>query len=198
MENNQKKSRTKYNADKKSTAYDEFFEWLDAIISAVVMVVLIFTFAFRVVGIKGSSMERTLMENDKVVITNMFYTPKRGDIVVISRNYQNDNTGSGSFGEPIIKRVIATENQWVDIDFEKGIVYVDGEALDEPYTKMPTTVKHDVNFPLQVTKGHIFVLGDNRDVSNDSRGSEIGLVDERYVLGKAVYRVFPFSKFGAL
>lgn len=190
--------RNKENQKKEHSVFDELFDWFDAIIAAVVIVVIIFTFVFRVVGIKGSSMEKTLIENDKVVITNMSYTPKKGDIVVISRNYSNDNTGTGNFDEPIIKRVIATEGQWVDIDFDNGIVYVDGEEIKEPYINMPTTVKHDVDFPLQVTKGHIFVMGDNRDVSNDSRSSEIGLVDTRYVLGKAVYRIFPFSKIGGL
>ncbi len=190
--------RNKENQKKEHSVFDELFDWFDAIIAAVVIVVIIFTFVFRVVGIKGSSMEKTLIENDKVVITNMSYTPKKGDIVVISRNYSNDNTGTGNFDEPIIKRVIATEGQWVDIDFDNGIVYVDGKEIEEPYINMPTTVKHDVDFPLQVTKGHIFVMGDNRDVSNDSRSSEIGLVDTRYVLGKAVYRIFPFSKIGGL
>lgn len=180
------------------TIYNELFDWLDAIIWAVVIVVILFTFAFRTVGIKGSSMENTLLDGDRVVITDLCYEPKYDDIVVISRNYLNDNTGSGEFAQPIIKRVIATEGQWVDIDFDKGVVYVDGLALEEDYVKMPTTVSRDVEFPLYVPKGKVFVLGDNRDISNDSRSSDIGLVDERHILGKAIYRILPFQSIGAL
>lgn len=196
MDAGQNISKNKNN--KASKGFTELFDWVDAVVAAIVIVVLVFTFAFRIVGIKGTSMEQTLSENDKVIITNMFYTPKSGDIVVISRNYLNDNTGSGNYSEPIIKRVIATEGQTVDIDFEKGIVYVNGKEIDEPYINMPTTVKHDVEFPVTVTKGRVFVMGDNRDVSKDSRSSEIGLVDTRYILGKAVYRIYPFSKLGGL
>lgn len=192
------KQHREIKSEKPHTIFNELFDWLDAIIWAIVIVVIIFTFALRVVGIKGSSMENTLFEGDKVAITHMLYTPQRGDIVVISRNYSNDNTGTGEYAEPIIKRVIATEGQWVDIDFEEGIVYVDGVALEEPYTKMSTTVEHDVKFPLKVTKGHVFVLGDNRDVSNDSRSTSIGLVDEKYILGKAFYRILPFQSMGGL
>lgn len=183
---------------REARTFAELFDWIDAVIAAIVIVVLIFTFAFRVVGIKGTSMEKTLSGDDKVVITNMFYTPQKGDVIVISRNYLNDNTGSGDFSEPIIKRVIATEGDTVDIDFNKGIVYVNGEKIDEPYVNSPTTRQHDVRFPIKVSKGRLFVLGDNREVSKDSRSSEIGLVDSRYVLGKAVYRIFPFSKFGGI
>ncbi len=189
---------------KKQEAKDskkEFFEWLDVVAVALITVIIIFGFVFRIATISGTSMLNTLKNNEKVVISNLFYEPKRGDIVVISRNTFNStediNEGSG----PIIKRVIATENQTVDIDFENGIVYVDGVALQEDYISTPTTVKHSVEFPVTVPKGHIFVLGDNRAVSLDSRSASIGnngMVDKRYVLGRAVYRIFPLQEMGSL
>ncbi len=195
------------NRDDRSTGIvKDIFDWYDVIVSSVVIIVLLFSFVFRIVGVEGSSMESTLHggsrdpiadHTDRLVITNLFYTPKQGDIVVISRNYLNDDTDVSEGDGPIIKRVIATEGQEVDIDFEKQIVKVDGKELDEPYVSSET-VRRDVEFPLTVEKGHIFVLGDNRAVSLDSRSSDIGQVDTRYVLGKAVLRVLPFGEFGSV
>ena len=166
---------TKPEPEKRSTA-SELFEWLDVLVTAIISVVIIFSFIFRVATI-------------------------RGDIVVISRNADNSVESVKTGQVPIIKRVIATGGQTVDIDFERGVVSVDGKELDEPYTRTPTTSKYDVEFPIYVPEGYIFVLGDNRNDSMDSRDSRIGdggLVDTRYVLGHAVLRVFPFSSFGRL
>ena len=184
-----------------SAVNKEVLDWLEVVITAVISVVIIFTLFFRVATIDGPSMKETLHHGDKVIITNFAYTPKNGDIVVISRNYNNSIEDVNASQMPIIKRVIATEGQTVDINFEKGIVYVDGKALDEPYTSSPTTRQFDVEFPITVSPGCIFVLGDNRNDSLDSRDSSIGLdgmIDERYVLGKAIYRIFPFDDFGGL
>ena len=182
----------------------DFFEWLDIIISSVLAVVLIFTFLFRIVSIDGNSMENTLINDERVVISNLFYTPKQGDIVVISRNTDNSLTNAQSKA-PIIKRVIATEGQTVDI--KEGYVYVDGKMLVEPYTKnyeidpASTTDLYDVTFPLVVEKDCIFVLGDNRHESLDSRASVIGKnghINKKYVLGKAIFRIFPLNKMGGI
>ena len=166
------------------------YEWLEALISSLIVVVLLFTLLFRIVNVSGPSMLPTLQSNDRVLLTSYFYQPKQGDVVVI--------THTAKLQEPIIKRVIALENQTVDIDFETGTVYVDGQALDESaYIENGiTTQPSDYTYPLTVPPGHLFVLGDNRAVSNDSRSSAVGMIDERYVLGKAEFVVFPFSLFG--
>ena len=179
----------------------EIFEWLDVLATAIITVVIIFSLIFRVATISGESMTNTLQNNDKVIITNLAYTPKKGDIVVISRNADNSVEGVTTGQVPIIKRVIAVSGQTVDVDFEKGVVSVDGVELDEPYTRTPTNRMGDVKFPVYVPDGYVFVLGDNRNDSLDSRYTQIGdggLVDIRYILGHAVLRVFPFSSFGRL
>ena len=168
------------------------YEWLEALISSLIVVVLLFTLLFRIVNVSGPSMLPTLQSNDRVLLTSYFYQPKQGDVVVI--------THTAKLQEPIIKRVIALENQTVDIDFETGTVYVVGQALVESaYIENGiTTQPSDYTYPLTVPPGHLFVLGDNRAVSNDSRSSAVGMIDERYVLGKAEFVVFPFSRFGKI
>ncbi len=183
---------------KKPSLLLEIFDWVDSVVFSIVLMIIIFTLVFRIVGIQGESMENTVMDEEKVVISNVFYTPKQGDIVVISRDYFNSLGEQVDGNEPIIKRVIATEGQQVDIDFERGIVYVDNQPLNEPYIKTSTTRQDDVQFPLTVEDGCVFVLGDNRAVSKDSRDSSIGLVNERYVLGKVILRIYPFDRFGGL
>ena len=174
----------------------DFVTWLVAIL-------LIFLLLFRVVVVSGPSMKQTLVHGDYLLlINNVFYRePQKEDIVVISKNAYKD-------GEPIIKRVIATEGQWVDIDFANGIVYVNGNALDEPYINTPTNLEEGMSFPMQVEDGCVFVLGDNRNESKDSRSLEIGQIDKREVLGKAIFLFMPgkdestgkmnFKRIGAL
>lgn len=178
------------------------FDWLDVLAHAIIVVVICFSFFFRIATIDGPSMRDTLQHGEKVVITNLFYKPKVGDIVVISRNKENSVfTEVTNDNTPIIKRIIATEGQTVDINFVLGVVSVDGVALDEPYTLTPTNLKSDVEFPVTVPEGCVFVLGDNRNDSKDSRSSDIGedgMVDTRYILGHAIYRVFPFDKIGKI
>ncbi len=167
------------------------------------IIMVAFLLLFRVVVVDGTSMNQTLLHGDYVLLlTNLFYQePENGDIVVISKNTYDD-------GAPIVKRVIATEGQTVDIDFENGIVYVDGVALDESYVNTPTNTTGGTFFPLTVGEDCLFVMGDNRNRSKDSRYPEIGIIDEREVLGKAIFLVLPgdnrgeaevdFGRIGAL
>ena len=184
----------------------ELFDWLDIIVTSMVAVVIIFTFFFRLVTIVGDSMQNSFYSGEKIIITNLFYEPEFGDVIVISRNAKNSTILSDATSEPIIKRVIATGGQYVDIDFESGKVYVgydlgDMVELSEPYTKTPTNMRADVQFPVYVEEGYVFVLGDNRNDSKDSRFSEIGedgLISEKYILGKAIVRIFPFDRIGKI
>lgn len=153
--------------------------------------ILVFLLLFRVVVVSGTSMTDTLLDGDYLLLlgSTLYQDPKQGDIIVASKK-SFDN------GDPIVKRVIATEGQWVDIDFDAGIVYVGDTqdsmvALEEPYTRTLTNTKWDVEFPLNVDEGCLFVLGDNRNGSKDSRDSEIGLIDKREVLGKVIFLFYP-------
>lgn len=188
-------------AKKKKDLNNEIFDGIEVLVHAILAVVLCFSFLFRIATIDGPSMEDTLYNGERVIVSNLFYTPKVGDIVIISRNTENSVYTMNDTNTPIIKRIIATEGQTVDIDFEQGIVYVDGVALDEPFTKTPTNVKYEVEFPVIVDEGCVFVLGDNRNNSLDSRSSRIGeygMIDTRYILGKAIFRVLPFDKMGEI
>ena len=168
----------------------DLFDWLQCIVTALVVCVLIFVFIGRTIGVVGSSMVPTLEQGDRLIISKLFYTPQQGDIVVLQKD---------SFADyPLIKRVIATEGQTVDIDFDAGVVYVDGVALDEPYTAEPTVVREDFDEPVTVPEGCIFVMGDNRNRSTDSRTDSIGCVDTRLIMGKALLRLTPLSKFGTI
>lgn len=168
----------------------EALDWLQCIVSGIVICILVFTFLFRVISVVGSSMVPTLEEGDKLIISDLFYQPKYGDIVVLRKEQFKD--------EPIIKRVIATEGQTVDIDFDAGLVYVDGVALEEAYVNSPTNEREDFTEPVTVPEGCVFVMGDNRNRSTDSRTSSIGCVDRRLIIGKAYLRLTPLNKFGGL
>ncbi len=145
--------------------------------TAVVILALAFTFGMRFVGVIGDSMKPTLHSMDWVFVTQGEYEPAYGDIVVISQ--------PNSYGQNIIKRVIATEGQTVDINFTTGQVFIDGAEIYEPYINNATTNHYDVTFPVTVPEGHVFVMGDNRQGSIDSRSSTIGFIKTDYLLGKA-------------
>jgi signal peptidase I len=152
---------------------------------------IVYMLFFRVVVVIGSSMYQTLHHGDRLLlISSTFYKePQQGDIIVASKK-------SFSNGECIVKRVIATEGQVVDIDFQNGIVYVDGVALEEDYIYTKTTLFEGETFPLTVEENHVFVLGDNRDNSKDSRNPQIGQIDHREILGKAIFLLSPAEKEG--
>lgn len=171
--------------EKKQSAGKELYEWVQALVGSVLLVVLIFTFVVRLIGVDGSSMEPTLKHGDRLLVLNsLWYDDYRyGDIVVLRKD--------SFMEEPIVKRVIATEGQTVDIDFDEGIVYVDDVALEEDYINDYTYLEEGTEFPLTVPQGSVFVLGDNRNHSSDSRDSRLGTVDNRYVIGKAVFLAFP-------
>ena len=157
------------------------------------MVMLLFLVVFRVILVTGDSMFTTLWDGDYLLLVSELFcgAPEPGDIVVISKQ-SFDN------GSPIVKRVIATEGQTVDIDFESGTVFVDGKALREPYIHNETTNEEGTVFPLTVAENCIFVLGDNRAVSLDSRSPQIGQIDRREVLGKAICLMIPGTHHGQL
>ena len=167
--------------------------YLHDLLNMLTVVLLVFLLFFRVIVVSGDSMYSTLLDGDYLLLLgNLFYQqPEHGDIVVISKQ-SFDN------GKPIVKRVIAIEGQTVDIDFDQAIVYVDGIALEEPYINSPTSFNEGMVFPLTVAEDCIFVLGDNRGVSRDSRDPLIGQIDRREVLGKAILLMMPGTSHGDL
>lgn len=166
-------------------------EWTEELVIAVVIIAVAFTFLFRVITVSGTSMVPNYNSGDRVLVTGGFGNLKQGDVVVITN----------VLDEPIIKRVIATEGQTVDFDYENGTVLVDGQIVDETafglengITEEPFTSFELLEFPQRVPEGCVFVLGDNRSVSEDSRYRIVGMVDKRNILGKAVFHLFPFGK----
>jgi len=170
---------------------DELFDWAEITSQVLIVIVLLFIFVIRNTGVVGNSMVPTLHDKDWVLISDMFYTPKAGDIVVIMKYGFEPEPGVVS---PIVKRVIATEGQTVDINFETSEVRVDGKLLDEPYINEPTRNRGDVEFPVTVPEGCVFVMGDNRNNSTDSRFSVVGMIDKREVLGKVVFKIPSWRK----
>ena len=167
-----------------------FFYYLArAIIMAVVVIIIILTFFLRIVNVDGRSMMNTLLDNDKVIVTNFMYTPKDNDIVVISHAKEYD--------KPIIKRVIATEGQRLKIDFENQKVYVDGTLIDEPYVSSELK-EGNTEIPSVIPKGKVFVMGDNRMNSLDSRSAAVGFVPEDEIMGKVVFRIWPLNRIGTV
>ena len=171
---------------KKTRAQKTVLSYLHDLVFGLVAVLLVFMLVFRVIVVSGPSMKQTLQNGDCIILlSNVFYRePKCGDIVVISKEAYKD-------GEPIIKRVIAKEGQEVDIDFISGVVSVDGVPLYEPYVNTPTNEFEGVEFPQIVPQGCVFVLGDNRNSSKDSRSQDIGMIDKREILGKALLIALP-------
>ena len=172
--------------EKQTAKGRDLYEWVQSLVGSVLVVVAIFTFVIRMMGVDGHSMLNTLQHGDRLLVVNsmLYHDYKYGDIVILRKNGVFDD-------DPIVKRVIAVEGQTVDIDFAEGIVYVDGEALEEDYIREPTYTAEGTEFPLTVPEGSIFVMGDNRNGSSDSRDYRRGTVDTRDVIGKAAFLIFP-------
>ena len=166
----------------------ETLEWYDALAVAVAVIAVVFTFFARIVKVDGHSMDPTLANGERILI-GMLKDPDYGDIVVVD--------GYTSYSKPLVKRVIGKGGDTIDIDFTAGIVYRNGEALDEPYTAEPTYLQESVTFPITVPEGCLFVMGDNRNNSTDSRDTRVGCVDKQDIMGVAMLRILPFGKIGA-
>ena len=166
------------------------FEWYEALISAALVLVLVFSFFFRIIQVDGASMVPTLQNGDKLIVWGAGYEPQRGDVVIVD-SYT-------AYGKPLVKRVIAKGGDTISIDYASGTVTVNGEVLDEDYIAEPTYLGYDVEFPYPVPEGTVFVMGDNRNNSLDSRSSYVGCIDERDILGKVLVCFLPFSDFGVV
>ena len=167
----------------------EIYDWIQCLMVALIICVALFVFFIRVIDVSGSSMLPTLINGDKMIVSDLFYKPKAGDVVVFKSDTYDPN-------KALVKRIIATEGQEINIDFDHGIVYVDGQPLDEKYIMQPTTTKLDFIGPKEVPEGCVFVMGDNRNASTDSRKKEIGMVDERMIIGRVYAVIFPLSELG--
>lgn len=191
--NKQKNGYIYYDYRKKSekeeigaVAWRSVFRWLYVIVGVLFVCFFSSMLCFHVVSVDGNSMTPTLQDGDKLFVYTLNYQPKQGDIVVL---------GDGRDESVLVKRVIALENQIVDIDYDAGVVTVDGKPVDDSYA-FETTVRanNEIAYPYKVKAGHIFVLGDNRNVSLDSRNRGIASVDECFIVGKAICRLYPFAK----
>ena len=167
----------------------DLYDWIQSLMVALVICVALFIFCVRVIDVSGSSMWPTLKNGDKMIVSDLFYKPQYGDVVVFKTDSYDPN-------KALVKRVIATEGQEISIDFERGVIYIDGSPLEEDYIAELTTTKLDFIGPQKVPEGCIFVMGDNRNASTDSRKKEIGMVDERMILGRAYYVAFPTGDMG--
>lgn len=170
--------------NKKPVVASLLYEWTDSVVIALVVLMMVFLFFFRIAGVEGSSMVPTLHDGEWIIIGSFSEEAERGDIII---------SAQPNYPKPIVKRVIGVGGDTVDIDFDNHTVSVNGKVLDEPYINEPTTLSYDIEFPLVVPEGYVFVMGDNRNDSLDSRSSKIGLIDERYILGKALVKAFPFE-----
>ncbi len=169
----------------------EAYDWIQSLISALLICVLVFVFVLRIMDVHGTSMVPTLQNGDKVLVSDLFYEPQRGDIVVFKKDGYDDN-------KALVKRVIAVEGDVVNIDFDRGVVYVNGEETEEDYIDVLTTTKIDFIGPQTVPESCLFVMGDNRNASTDSRDKRIGMVDKRLVIGKVLLVIYPFDSFGGV
>lgn len=182
-----------------NSALSMFYEYVEVFAVSIIAVILIFTFSIRLCQVDGNSMNNTLKNEELIIATNLFYEPKQGDIIVF--HLVND-----SYQQPLVKRVIATAGQTVEINMKTGVIKVDGVVYEDEHAylqggKYSVMKDFDTRFYSQTTgcyaatvpEGHVFVLGDNRNNSNDSRMRSVGFVDVDTILGKAIFRIAPFT-----
>ncbi len=183
----------------------ECLDLLEMTLITVFCAILLFTYVLQVAVVQGSSMEPTLLNEDKLLVLQLCAAPAHGDIVIINSDQaalmgeQGELYFEEGLGKCIVKRVIAVGGQELDIDFESGIVSLDGQPLEEDYVNALTTVPKTGGafaYPLVVPEGYLFVMGDNRSISKDSRYADVGLIDEDLVEGKVLMRLYPYESFG--
>lgn len=180
-EENKKKNNSNKNGE-------EALEWIETLIYAFFIVIVIFTFLLRIANVDGESMFPTLNHGDRLVVSHIMYKPNNGDIVIVD---------SSGLNKAIVKRIIAIEGQTVDIDFNSGAVKVDGNLLEENYINEITTLNEGGHqYPVTIPSGCVFVMGDNRNNSTDSRDERVGFVPVEDILGKVVLRIYPFDAIG--
>ncbi len=165
-------------------------EWVECIASAVIIVVLLSTFIFRLITVEGDSMLNTLQNGNRVVISNLFYEPAQDDIIVFSTHIDGN--------KPFIKRIIATAGQTVNIDYNSDTITVDGKVYADGHAAQDMFAAGDISFPVTVPEGCVFVMGDNRNHSMDSRYSKVGMIETNRILGRLIVRIFPFSEIGTV
>lgn len=180
----------------------EFEGLLETVFVTIFTMTLIFTYILKPTTVSGDSMNPTLFTGDRLIITGFYNSPENGDIIIADCNesvtLSDENTPEyrQGLGKMIVKRVIASGGQTVDIDFEKGLVYVDGVMLDEPYISGLTHLDGGAftgKYPVTVPEGYVFLMGDNRGNSRDSRDSAIGFVSEKNIIGKVILRISPVN-----
>ena len=186
-----KKALAEAKKENDSSSTNELYDWVQCLVVALIICVVLFAFFIRVIDVVGTSMNPTLLNKDKMLVSGLLYEPKVGDVVVFKKDEYSPE-------KALVKRVIAVEGQEINIDFEKGIVYIDGEPIEEDYIMEPTYNKLDFIGPKTVPEGCVFVMGDNRNASIDSRKSEISMVDTRLILGKAYFVIYPISEIRAI
>lgn len=183
----EKISETENDTKSQKSISKSIVDLVSIIASSIVAIMVVFTFLFRIVGVSGPSMMNTLMDGDWLIVSAFITEPERGDIVIV--------TQPNAYHEPIVKRVIAVGGDTIDIDFDTATVSVNGKVINEPYLGSPTTNdEYAWQYPLTLKEGQVFVMGDNREFSSDSRSPDIGLIEENYILGQVMLRFSPISE----
>lgn len=191
-------SSAEKNAEEKKP-FSEVLDWVNSIVYAIAAMLVLNMFFFRTITVSGDSMKNTLLDGERVVLADFCYSPSYGDIVVVQAN-KLQNKSTGLYSEPIIKRVIALGGDTIMINFNSGEVYVNNVLLEEDYIRELTHLRSygwvESGITYTVPENCVFVMGDNRNVSNDSRNlSDVGFIDESMIMGKAILRYSPISEF---